>query len=128
MYMNDVGLLRRMANLDSRIVVEGNKLFEEFKGALTENFVLNMLNAKYENVPNYFTFDRYEIDFVIQNKNKIIPIEVKSGKTTNNHSLTKYNEKYKTDLSIRLSLNNLVKDEKVLNIPLFMIEYIDNLV
>lgn len=126
-YMNDVGLLRRMANLDSRIVVEGNKLFEEFKGALTENFVLNMLNAEYENVPNYFTFDRYEIDFVIQNKNKIIPIEVKSGKTTNNSSLTKYNEKYKTDLSIRLSLNNLVKDEKVLNIPLFMIEYINKI-
>lgn len=126
-YMNDVGLLRRMANLDSRIVVEGNKLFEEFKGALTENFVLNMLNAEYENVPNYFTFDRYEIDFVIQNKNKIIPIEVKSGKTTNNSSLTKYNEKYKTDLSIRLSLNNLVKDEKVLNIPLFMIEYINRI-
>lgn len=126
-YMNDVGLLRRMANLDSRIVVEGNKLFEEFKGALTENFVLNMLNAKYENVPNYFTFDRYEIDFVIQDKNKIIPIEVKSGKTTNNSSLTKYNEKYKADLSIRFSLNNLVKDEKVLNIPLFMIEYINKI-
>ena len=126
-YMNDVGLLRRMANLDSRIVVEGNKLFEEFKGALTENFVLNMLNAEYENVPNYFTFDRYEIDFVIQNKNKIIPIEVKSGKTTNNSSLTKYNEKYKTDLSIRFSLNNLIKDEKVLNIPLFMIEYINKI-
>lgn len=126
-YMNDVGLLRRMANLDSRIVVEGNKLFEEFKGALTENFVLNMLNAKYENVPNYFTFDRYEIDFVIQDKNKIIPIEVKSGKTTNNSSLTKYNEKYKTDLSIRFSLNNLVKDEKVINIPLFMIEHINKI-
>lgn len=126
-YMNDVGLLRRMANLDSRIVVEGNKLFEEFKGALTENFVLNMLNAEYENVPNYFTFDRYEIDFVIQDKNRIIPIEVKSGKTTNNYSLTKYNEKYKADLSIRFSLNNLVKDEKVLNIPLFMIEYINKI-
>lgn len=127
-YMNDVGLLRRMANLDSKIVVEGNKLFEEFKGALTENFVLNMLNAKYENVPNYFTFDRYEIDFVLQNQNKIIPIEVKSGKTTNSCSLTKYNDKYNTDISIRLSLNNLVKDEKVLNIPLFMIEHMDNLV
>lgn len=127
-YMNDVGLLRRMANLDSRIVVEGNKLFEEFKGSLTENFVLNMLNAKYENVPNYFTFDRFEIDFAIQDKNKIIPIEVKSGKVTNNSSLTKYNEKYKADISIRLSMNNLVKDEKVLNIPLFMVEYINKLI
>lgn len=126
-YMNDVGLLRRMANLDSKIVVEGNRLFEEFKGALTENFVLNMLNAKYENVPNYFTFDRYEIDFIIQYRNNIIPIEVKSGRTTNNSSLTKYNERYKSDISIRLSSNNLIKNEKILNIPLFMVEYIDNL-
>ena len=124
-YMNDVGLLRRMANLDSKIVVEGNKLFEEFKGALTENYVLNALNIVYENVPNYFTFDRHEIDFVIQTKNKIIPIEVKSSKSTNNISLTKYNEKFKNDISIRLSLNNLSKDGKVLNIPLFLIEYMD---
>ncbi len=124
-YMNDVGLLRRMANLDSKIVVEGNKLFEEFKGALTENYVLNALNIVYENIPNYFTFDRHEIDFVIQTKNKIIPIEVKSNKSTNNISLTKYNEKFKNDISIRLSLNNLSKDEKVLNIPLFLMEYMD---
>lgn len=125
-YMNDVGLLRRMTNLDSRIVIEGNKLFEEFKGALTENFALNMLIAKFENNPNYFTFDRHEIDFIIQHQNKIIPIEVKSGKTTNNTSLTKYNEKYNNDISVRLSLKNLTKDSKILNIPLFMIEYIDN--
>lgn len=124
-YMNDVGLLRRMANLDSKIVVEGNKLFEEFKGSLTENYVLNALNIVYGNIPNYFTFDRHEIDFVIQTKNEIIPIEVKSSKSTNNISLTKYNEKFKSDISIRLSLNNLSKDGKVLNIPLFLIEYMD---
>ena len=126
--MNDVGLLRRMANLDSRIVIEGDKLFEEFKGAFTENYVLNMLTILYEEVPNYFTFDRYEIDFVIQNKNRIIPIEVKSNKSTNNSSLTKYNEKFNNNISIRLSMNNLKKDDKVLNIPLFLIEYMENLI
>ena len=72
--------------LDSRIVVEGNKLFEEFKGAFTENYVLNMLNITYDNVPNYFTFDINEIDFLIQNKNAIIPIEVKVANITNNTS------------------------------------------
>ena len=127
-YLNDVGLLRRMANLDSRIVIEGNKLFEEFKGALTENFALNMLNLTYKNVPNYFTFDRNEINFVIQTKNRIIPIEVKSGKTTNNNSLTKFNDKFKPDISIRLSMNNLAKDGDILNIPLFLVEYIDKLI
>lgn len=122
-YMNDVGLLRRMANLDSRIVVEGDKLFEEFKGALTENYVLNILNIIFDNVPNYFTFDRCEIDFVIQNKNRIIPIEVKSGKSVNNTSLTKYNDKFNNDISVRFSLNNLKLDGKILNIPLYFIEY-----
>mgnify|MGYP004535673649 CR=1 FL=1 len=127
-YMNDVGLLRKMVNLDSRIVIEGNKLFEEFKGALTENYVLNMLNIVYDNVPNYFNFDRNEIDFMIQNKNKIIPIEVKSGKSVNNTSLTKYNEKFANEKSIRLSLNNLKFDGKILNIPLYLIEFMDKFI
>ena len=117
-----------MANLDSRIVVEGNKLFEEFKGALTENYVLNMLNIVFDNVPNYFTFDRCEIDFVIQNKNKIIPIEVKSGKSVNNTSLTRYNNKFSNDMSIRFSLNNLKLDGKILNIPLYFMEYVQKFI
>ena len=126
-YMNDVGLLRKMANLDSKIVIEGDRLFEEFKGAFTENYVLTMLNYVFDEVPNYFTFDRNEIDFVIQYKNKIIPIEVKSNKSTKNISLSKYNQKYDNEISIRFSMNNLNKDEKVLNIPLFLTEYIKNL-
>lgn len=126
-YMNDVGLLRNMANLDSRIVTQGDKLFEEFKGAFTENYVLNMLNATLNKVPNYFTFDRHEIDFMIQYQNRIIPVEVKSSKSTNNISLTRYNEKYSNDFSIRFSMNNLTKDGNLINIPLFMIEYLENL-
>ena len=125
-YMNDVGLLRKMANLDSRIVVEGNRLFEEFKGAFTENYVLDMLNSVYSENLNYFTFDRNEIDFLLQTRNKIIPIEVKSNKSTNNTSLTKYNQKYDNDISIRFSMNNLTQNGKVLNIPLFLVEYIEN--
>ena len=127
-YMNDVGLLRRMANLDSRIVVEGDKLFEEFKGAFTENYVLNMLTTTLDNVPNYYTFDRHEIDFIIQYKNEIIPIEVKSNRTTNNISLTRYNEKNSNKIAIRFSMNNLAKNDKVLNIPLFLIEYMNNFI
>ena len=127
-YMNDVGLLRRMSNLDSRIVVEGDKLFEEFKGAFTENYVLNMLCIIFDVVPNYFTFDRHEIDFVIQYRNNIIPIEVKANKSNNNISLTRYNEKINNDLSIRFSMNNLKKDGKIINIPLFLIEYIEKFI
>lgn len=126
-YMNDIGLLRRMANLDSRIIIEGNKLFEEFKGAFTENYVCQTLVSLYNNPLNYFTFDRNEIDFVIQYKNEIIPIEVKSNKSTNNNSLTKYNKKYENNECIRFSLNNLKKDGAIINVPLYFIEYIDNI-
>ena len=116
-----------MANLDSSIILEGNKLLEEFKGAFTENYVANMLTYIDGENPNYFTFDRNEIDFVIQRKNKIIPIEVKAGKSINNNSLTRFNQEYDNEISIRFSLNNLSLDGKIVNIPLYFIEYIDNL-
>ena len=126
-YMNDVGLFRRMSNLDSRIILSGNKLLEEFKGSFTENYVANTLNYLLDEAPNYYVFDRNEIDFVIQRNNKIIPIEVKSDKVTNHNSLTKYNAKNNNEISFRFSLNNLKKDGKIINIPLYFIEYIDNL-
>ena len=126
-YMNDVGLLRRMSNLDSRIILEGNKLLEEFKGSFTENYVANVLTYLEDEAPNYYTFDRNEIDFVIQRNNKIIPIEVKSDKSTNHNSLTKYNAKNDNEISFRFSLNNLNRDGKIVNIPLYFIEYINKL-
>lgn len=128
LYMSDVGLLRRKANLDSRIVIEGNRLFEEFKGALTENFILNMLLFKFDNRPNYYVFDRHEIDFIIQYKNEIIPIEVKASESVNNTSLTKFNEANKNKISIRFSTKNLDKSGKILNVPIFMAEYVDKLI
>lgn len=128
LYMLDVGLLRRKANLDSKIVLEGNKLFEEFKGALTENFILNMLLFEFENKPNYYVFDRHEIDFIIQNRNEIIPIEVKSGESINNVSLTRFNETNKNKIAVRFSMKNLNKSGKILNIPIFMVEYMDKLI
>ena len=128
LYMSDVGLLRRKANLDSRIVIEGNRLFEEFKGALTENFILNMLLFKFDNRPNYYVFDRHEIDFIIQYKNEIIPIEVKAGESVNKTSLTKFNEANKNKISIRFSTKNLDKSGKILNVPIFMAEYVDKLI
>ncbi len=127
-YMLDVGLLRKMANLDSSVILEGNKLLEEFKGTFTENYVANVLNYLFNSSPNYYTFDRNEIDFVIQLKNRIIPIEVKSNKSTNHNSLTKYNSNNDNEIAFRFSLNNLTKDGKIINIPLYFIEYINNLI
>ena len=123
-YLCDVGLLRKMTNLDSKVVVEGNRLFEEFKGSLTENYVLQALIASGLQ-PYYYSFDnRYEIDYLLQYKNEIIPIEVKSSENINNCSLKVYNEKYNPNIRVRFSMRNLNKDGNLINIPLFMIEYI----
>ena len=84
------------------------------------------INEQFSDI-NYYTFDRNEIDFVIQINNKIIPIEVKSDKSTNHNSLTKYNAKNDNEISFRFSLNNLSKDGKIINIPLYFIEYINEL-
>lgn len=126
-YLNDVGLLRKMTDLDSKVIIEGNKLFEEFKGALTESYVLQTLLASGFN-PYYFTFDnRYEIDCVIQYQNEIYPIEVKSSENINNTSLKIYNEKFEPKIRLRFSMRNLNKDDNLINIPLFMVEYVKNI-
>ena len=127
LFVNDIGLLRRMTDLDSKIIIEGNKLFEEFKGALTENYVAQVLTSLGFN-PYYFSFEhRYEIDFIIQSKNEIVPIEVKSSENINNTSLKVYNNKNKPKIRIRFSMRNLTKDDNLINIPLFMIEYLEKL-
>lgn len=128
LYLNDVGLLRKKTNLSSRVIIEGDKLFQEFKGALTENYVLQTLVANGLE-PYYHIFDnRYEIDFIIQHQNEIIPIEVKVGKSLNNTSLKVYNEIHKPNIRIRFSMNNLNKDDNLINIPLFMAEYVKKIV
>ena len=117
-----------MTDLDSNIIIEGNRLFEEFKGSFTENFVCSTLIEKFDMDLHYYTFDRSEIDFVIQYKNNIIPIEVKASVSTNNNSLTKFNKENDNNISIRLSLNNLKQDGKIINIPLYLVEYIDKFI
>ena len=72
--------------------------------------------------------NRYEIDFIIQHKNSIIPIEVKSSENISNTSLKVYNQKYNPKVRIRFSMKNLNKDDNLINIPLFMVEYVDKII
>ena len=131
-YMVDVGLLRRLAQLSPTAFGEGNRLFTEFKGALTENFVLQTLVTQYEVTPRYWTKTNppYEVDFLIQRENDIFPVEVKSESNTASRSLKKYKELFsdKVKLRIRFSLNNLKFDDDMLNIPLFMADQTDRLI
>ena len=132
LYMADVGLLRRLSLLSSSAFTEGNRLFVEFKGALTENYVLEALKNQFEATPRYWTMEnpRYEVDFLIQRDNDIFPVEVKAESNVESKSLKKFKEKYgeKVKLRIRFSLNNLMLNGDVLNIPLFMADYADKLI
>ena len=131
-YLADVGLLRRLAQLSPTAFAEGNRLFTEFKGALTENYVLQALLTQFEVIPRYWsqTNPPYEVDFLIQRDNDIFPIEVKSEANINSRSLKKFKELFpnQTKLRIRFSLNNLKLDDDMLNIPLFMADYTDKLI
>lgn len=131
-YLLDVGLLRKLAQLSPTAFGEGNRLFTEFKGALTENFVLQTLITQFEVTPRYWTKTNppYEVDFVIQRENDIFPIEVKSESNTTSKSLKKYKELYpdKVKLRVRFSLDNLKLDDDVLNIPMFMADKADKLI
>lgn len=120
-YLPDVGLLRRLARLDTVAIVEGNRLFTEFKGALTENFVLSSLLQQFEGLPRYWkSGNKAEVDFLIQYENIIIPVEVKSDENIRSKSLTFYRKKFNPQLSIRFSLRNLKQEKGLINIPLFM--------
>ena len=131
-YLVDVGLLRRLAQLAPTAFGEGNRLFTEFKGALSENYVLQTLVTQFEVMPRYWSQNNppYEVDFIIQRENDIFPVEVKAELNTKSRSLKKYVELFgdKIKLRIRFSMDNLKLDEDVLNIPLFMADQTDRLI
>lgn len=131
-YASDVGILRTLSQLSPQAFTEGSRLFTEFKGALSENFVAQSLIAQYEPHLHYWSQINppYEVDFLIQDENEIIPIEVKSSLNTQSKSLKKFKERFaeSTPLRIRYSLNNLSLDGDMLNIPLVMVDYTKRLV
>ncbi|HIU38033.1 MAG TPA: ATP-binding protein [Candidatus Aphodousia faecigallinarum] len=131
-YLVDVGLLRRLSRLAPTAFGEGNRLFTEFKGSLTENFVLQSLLTQFEVMPRYWsqTNPPYEVDFLIQRDNDVFPIEVKAETNIKSKSLKKFKELFpdQVKLRIRFSLDNLKLDGDVLNIPLFMADYTDRLI
>ena len=128
LYLVDVGLLRRLALLDPVSFREGNRLFLESKGALTENYVLQALAVQFEGLPRYWSSAATaEVDFTIQRGNDIIPIEVKSDESVQGKSFALYNQKYAPLLRVRFSLKNLKKDDNLINIPLFLADHFERL-
>jgi predicted AAA+ superfamily ATPase len=126
LFMLDIGLLGALTDLDSKSILEGNNLFEEFKGALTEQFVLQQLLAR-DVIPYYWSSNNSiaEIDFIIQIEGKVYPIEVKAEENLKAKSLKVFSEKYKVPVSIRTSMSGYRKENWLINIPLFAIGLLD---
>ena len=111
-YLVDVGLLRRLALLAPTAFGEGNRLFTEFKGALTENYVLQTLVTQFEVPPRYWSQSNppYEVDFLIKRDNDMIPVEVKSETNITSKSFRKFKELFpeQVKLRVRFSLDRCV--------------------
>lgn len=121
-FLLDVGLLGAMAHLPPKVIVEGNRLFTEFKGALTENFVAQSLSTLFEKRLFYWVNRaEAEVDFVLPIGTELFPLEVKSGESKQKKSLLLYAEKYSPRCILRTSLMNFHQHGNFLNIPLYAI-------
>jgi predicted AAA+ superfamily ATPase len=121
-FLLDVGLLSAMSKLPPRIILEDNKLFSEFKGALTENFVANELIKQFSHPLFYWTSSgTAEVDFLFCHEGLIYPLEVKAGENVRSKSLQVYQQKYTPRMAFRTSLLNLMQQETVTNIPLYLV-------
>lgn len=123
LYLIDVGLLGAISGLEAKTIIDKNRVFGQFKGSLTEQFVLQQLLMNEEIKINFWTPKTgiAEVDFVIQLNGKIIPIEVKAEENLKAKSLKSYIEKYNPDISIRTSMSNYRVEEKLTNLPLYAI-------
>ena len=126
-YFFDVGLLSAKNKLDAKTLLEKNKIFTEYKGALTEQYVLTELISNYNLTPFYYTSEskKYEIDFLIEYDSKVIPIEVKAEENIHAKSLKEFIEKNNTEINIRTSMLDYKVNDKIINIPLYSIGYFD---
>lgn len=124
LYLADVGLLGCMAGLRQGVLLDGNDLFKEFKGALTEQYVLQQLVTNPELGIYYYTNDRgsCEIDFLVDDGEQVIPVEVKAEVNLRAKSLKAYREKYMPEISIRTAMTDYKKEGGLVNLPLYMIE------
>jgi predicted AAA+ superfamily ATPase len=121
LFILDVGLLAAMGNLDIHTLISEQSLFEEFKGALTEQYVLQQLKSIDQLPIYYWSAEKAtaEIDFLIQYQNRIIPIEVKAAENLKAKSLKTYHQKFSPEISIRTSLSDYRKEDWLVNLPLY---------
>ena len=126
-YLLDMGLLGAMSKLDPRIILEGDQLFQEFKGALTENYVATELHGVRFDGTYYWSSEGIaEVDFLVSEEQQIFPLEVKAGISKRKKSLLVYDAKFSNEKThslvlSRTSLMNFAHDGKVVKCPLYAV-------
>ena len=129
LYILDVGLLSAMTRIDAKILLEGNEIFTEFKGSFTEQFVLTELKSNKDIPVFYWSAQRAtaELDFLVQLGINVVPIEVKAEENLQAKSLKSFVEKYNTKVNVRTSMSDYRKEDWLINIPLYSIGNMENI-
>ena len=124
LFILDVGLLSAMGGLTKQTILQGNSIFSEFKGALAEQFVLQHFKIRLDDKVFYWSSDtsQAELDFVIQNNDQVIPIEVKAEENLKAKSLKSFYEKFNPKIAVRTSMSDYRDDGWLVNVPLYALE------
>ena len=130
LFLVDIRFLITMTDLDAKVIIEGNKIFTEFKGSLTEQYILQQLISDVGVIPYYYSTQnsKGEIDFLVQGKTSVIPIEVKAEENLKAKSLKAFCEKYQPSYAVRTSMSDYREQDWMTNIPLYAVKWIKNYV
>jgi len=128
LFLVDTGLLAAMGDLDARTLLEGHAVFSEFKGALTEQYVHQQLAGNEALSVYYWSAERSsaEVDFLLQYKNIIVPVEVKAEENLHSKSLRAFRDKFSPFVSVRTSMSDYRREEWLINLPLYALSEIGN--
>jgi predicted AAA+ superfamily ATPase len=121
LYLVDTGILAALLGVSAKTIVEGHKLFAQYNGAFTENFVAQELTAAGHGLHYWTSESQAEVDFVIHEGEEIFPLEVKAGLSRQKKSLLVYGEKYQPNFLCRATLRNFKQDGKITNYPLYAV-------
>lgn len=126
LYMADIGILRKLSKLPYEVILDATPNYREFKGSLTENYVLCELVKSVDETLYYWSSgNTAEVDFILQSASEIVPVEVKSERNVKARSLAEYRKKYTPKYSVKTSMKNETNGEEVLNIPLYLISALE---
>ena len=119
-YLCDVGLLCAMADIPFASIIQKDPIFAQFRGALTENYVLNELVSRHLSPVFWRSKQNAEVDFVCRINQHLVPIEVKSDENVRSRSLVVYSDKYKPSAAVRLSMKNAGLEPPLISAPLYL--------